>query len=67
MTYGELLGYRLRYGVKETELREELLKETSHRIKNLGRSLKITWLALIFCTTLFYEYYTSFFFFFQAM
>lgn len=37
MTYGELLGYRLRYGVKETELREELLKETSHRIKNLGR------------------------------
>lgn len=36
MTYGELLGYRLRYGVKDTPLREELLSGTSHQINQLG-------------------------------
>ncbi|XP_075224407.1 tyrosine-protein phosphatase Lar isoform X3 [Lycorma delicatula] len=34
-TYGELLGYRLRYGVRENPLQELLLQTTSHKISQL--------------------------------
>ncbi|XP_046660336.1 tyrosine-protein phosphatase Lar isoform X3 [Homalodisca vitripennis] len=40
MTYGELLGYRLRYGVKENPLKEELTKATSHKISQLERGVE---------------------------
>nr|CAD7398702.1 unnamed protein product [Timema poppensis] len=42
-TYGELLGYRLRYGVKDQPLKEEMLKGTSvshHRINDLERGVE---------------------------
>ncbi|KAF6202866.1 hypothetical protein GE061_003271 [Apolygus lucorum] len=34
-TYGDLLGYRLRYGVKDTPLKELTLQVTSHKITQL--------------------------------
>lgn len=39
-TYGDLLGYRLRYGVKDTQLKEFLLQVTSHKITNLERGVE---------------------------
>jgi len=39
-TYGELLGYRLRYGVKDQPLKEQMFKGTmvhSHKINDLGK------------------------------
>ena len=39
-TYGELLGYRLRYGVKDQKLKEQMFKGTmvhSHKINDLGK------------------------------
>jgi hypothetical protein len=42
-TYGELLGYRLRYGVKDQVLIEQMFKGTmvhSHKINDLG---KLNW------------------------
>lgn len=38
-TYGELLGYRLRYGIRENPLQELLLPTTSHKISQLGIQL----------------------------
>lgn len=35
-TYGELIGYRLRYGIKDTPLQEEILQTSSHKISQLG-------------------------------
>ncbi|XP_024084878.1 tyrosine-protein phosphatase Lar isoform X3 [Cimex lectularius] len=39
-TYGDLLGYRLRYGVKDTPLKEITLQITSHKISNLERGVE---------------------------
>lgn len=39
-TYGELLGYRLRYGVKDQPLKEQMFKGAmvhSHKINDLGK------------------------------
>uniref|UniRef100_A0A1B6E7X3 protein-tyrosine-phosphatase n=1 Tax=Clastoptera arizonana TaxID=38151 RepID=A0A1B6E7X3_9HEMI len=40
-TYGELLGYRLKYGVKDTTIKEESLspQTTSHKITQLERGV----------------------------
>ncbi|XP_073974776.1 tyrosine-protein phosphatase Lar isoform X4 [Rhodnius prolixus] len=39
-TYGDLLGYRLRYGVKDTALNEMILQVTSHKINQLERGVE---------------------------
>ncbi|KAJ4427564.1 hypothetical protein ANN_25212, partial [Periplaneta americana] len=42
-TYGELLGYRLRYGVKDQMLKEQMFKGTmvhSHKINDLERGVE---------------------------
>ncbi|KAL1129262.1 hypothetical protein AAG570_013791 [Ranatra chinensis] len=39
-TYGDLLGYRLRYGAKDTPLKELMLQVTSHKITNLERGVE---------------------------
>ncbi|BET03182.1 phosphatase [Nesidiocoris tenuis] len=39
-TYGDLLGYRLRYGVKDTPLKELTLQVTSHKITQLERGVE---------------------------
>lgn len=36
-TYGELLGYKLRYGIKGQEMFEIMLTENKRRIPDLGK------------------------------
>lgn len=37
-TYGELKGYKLRYGIKDQQLIDAIMKPTTHqyRLENLG-------------------------------
>jgi hypothetical protein len=54
-TYGDLLGYRLRYGVKDQVLIEQVFKGTmvhSHKINDLG---KMNW-----CLSKVVKYLSSF-------
>lgn len=36
-TYGELLGYKLRYGIRELEMFEIIMTENKRRINDLGK------------------------------
>lgn len=49
-TYGNLLGYRIRYGIKNQTLKEEFIESTrqhTYRIEDLGKKKKICLLAQI--------------------
>lgn len=43
-TYGELLGYKLRYGIKGQEMFEIMMTENKRRIPDLGKFLLIIYL-----------------------